>query len=181
MNYRDLPFYPNETVVGHVVALNDGLAVVKVRGWQLPLQKQFITWDVIKTAKDVLSIGERIQVVVQTENLGQQVFQRRAYFFPTIFWHGFWLNRLPLLTPPEEKFKHKYPEGSLLEVEFMEYINFYTARAKMPDGSIVELLLRDIHPKKNNSNYQSSIDAGQYITLRVKRFKERTLLGKRIS
>jgi hypothetical protein len=180
MNYQDPPFYPNEAVTGHVVELNGWFAVVKVRGWELPLEKRFISWDVLKTASDALSISERIQVVVHAESAGKQDYQRR-HLYPTLFWHGFWLSRLPLLETPRQKYQSRYEEGSIIEVEFMDYINYYTARAKMPDGSIIELLQRDLHPKNVDLAFEQSLYTRQCITMRVRRFDGRSLLAKRLS
>ncbi len=180
MNYRDPPFYPNETLIGHVVELKDWFAVVKIRGWQLPLEKRFISWDVIKTASDILSIGERVQVVVHAEGYGKKAYQNR-HLYPTLFWHGFWLSCLPLFEVPGQKFQTKYPEGSIIDVEFIEYVNYYTARAKTPDGSIIELLLRDAHPKNDNLAFERSLYAKQCISIKVRRFDGRTLLAKRLS
>ncbi len=171
------PFYPDEIITGHVSSLHHGYAVIKVSDWHLPLENTFISWDLIDQARDVLATDQRIQAVVHTERDGIQNY-RRSYQCPKRFWQGYWLNRLPLLESPEDRFKIAYPSGSIIAVEFLAYINFYTAKAKMPDGTVIELLQRDIHPSE--TLYGVSLYAHQPITLRVKSFKGRTLLGKRL-
>lgn len=179
MNLGNPPFYPNEIITGHVVELRDWYAVIQVRDWHLPIEKQFISWDLINNARQALDIGQRIQAVVHPETIGTQQYSR-SYQFPKLFWHGYWLNRLPLLESPEDKYKDIHPNGSMIDIEFMAYINFYTAMAKLPDGTIIELLQRDIHPGNHAAQYAALLQPCQQITIRVKQFKGRTLLGKRL-
>lgn len=179
MNLAHPPFYPNEIITGHVIELRYWYAIIKLWDWKLPIEKAFITWDLIDNVHEALHVGQRIQAVVQPESIGISQYQR-SYQFPKLFWHGYWLNRLPLLESPEDKYKNHYPNGSIIEVEFLEYVNFYTAKARLPDGTLIELLQRDLHPKNSSTRFEASIQPRQRIPLKVKQFKGRTLLGKRL-
>jgi hypothetical protein len=59
---------------------------------------------------------------------------------------------VPLLENPWPVLRAKYPEGSVVEVEMVDYVNWYIARVKMPEGLLVELRTNDIHLRTRKSN-----------------------------
>ena len=50
---------------------------------------------------------------------------------------GFWISRLPLIENPWPGLCAKYPDGTIVEVEMVDYLDRHTARAKLPEGLLV--------------------------------------------
>ncbi len=129
------PFYSGETVVGRVVGLAPRFATIKVCGRIVPLEVAFMDWNALRTADEALSIGDRVEAVVYTGNRLDEFHQRR-WMWPKQVWNGAWLNRLPLLDDPWPRLMEKYSDGSVVEVEMVDYVNWYIARARLPSNTV---------------------------------------------
>ena len=49
------------------------------------------------------------------------------------------------LPNPRDSFELRHREGDVVEVELVDYVNWYIARVLMPDGELVEMRTNDIH------------------------------------
>jgi ribosomal protein S1 len=173
MNNKIPDFYPNEIVVGNVIAMKARFAVLNVCGWQLPLETRFIAWDALRHPNERLAIGQRLEVVVNDQRIGEIAY-RLGILDPVIRWQGYWLSRLPLLDDFWPQLHAKYPVGSVIEVEFIGYSNPYVARAKTPEGFIIELLNNDLHPRRGNVKFNENFEPGQRIELVVRELRRRS-------
>ena len=134
----DPPFYPGEIVTGRVLKLLRNRAILDVRGWTMPLDKRLICWDALRCPSEVLSTGEKIEVMIQTYNHFDPI-HKKAWAQISSKFEGFWLTRLPLLENPWPRLIAKYPEGSIVEIEIVDYTALHTARARFPKGLLVEV------------------------------------------
>lgn len=144
MNHRDLPFRSGEIVAGSVVDLRPNFAVIRVCGQLLPIATRDLEWNVILQAAEMLSIGDRLKAVVYFAGDNEHGNNQRTP--PACAWNGMWLTRLPLLENPWRVLKEKYSEGSVVEVEMIDYVNWYVARVRFPEGFVVEMKTNEIHP-----------------------------------
>jgi hypothetical protein len=147
--YLELPFYSGEIIAGRVTRLTDRCAIIDIRGWELPLETKFITWDAMTNPAEYLSLGERLEVMVQYD-FSSHTLRKQGYPSPSFEKDGFWLNRLPLLDNPCPRLCERYQDGAVVEVEMIDYVNWYIARVRMPEGLIVELRTNDIHLRASN-------------------------------
>jgi hypothetical protein len=138
------PFCSGETVAGRVVGLYRRYAAVHVWGLELPLEVAFIDWNRLRTADEALSLGDRVEAVVYLEPV-PNAFHRSHRLWPRQVWHGAWLSRLPLLANPWPALQARYVDGSVVEVEMVDYIDRKTARVRIPGGLVIGLSTRDIH------------------------------------
>ena len=163
--YQDLPFYSGEIVAGKVCKMTNRYAVLTIRGWELPLETGFITWDALTKPAEKLSLGDRLEVMMQS-GISYNTLRKLGYPSPKYDKNGFWLNRLPLLENPWPILCERYQEGSVVEVEMINYVNWYIARVRMPEGLIVELRTNDIHPRPLRSNeYGRKLYPGERIRI----------------
>ncbi|MFZ4534955.1 hypothetical protein [Propionivibrio sp.] len=161
MKSIDPPFYPGETVVGRVVSLGPRFATIDIGGWQVPLETAFIDWNAYRTPGEVLSLGDRLNAVIHDDGRLDSLYRRHG-LRPKQIWDGFWLSRLPLLEDPWPALALKYPDGSVVEVEMIDYVNWYIARVRMPEGLVIELRTGDIHLKtKRSSNFLRKLHQGE--------------------
>ena len=137
-------FSPGEIVAGRVVEITLRFAVLEIRNVQVPLGKNFISWSVLKSTSEELSLGDRIEVMVFEGN-DDHPCHRRYRMSPPQVWDGRWASRLPLIDDPWPARKEQYPEGSVVEVEMVDRVNWYIVRVRMPDGLMVELRTGDIY------------------------------------
>lgn len=158
--YEEVPFNSGDVVAGKVVGITDRFALINALGWELPLDTRHITWDVLRNPAERLSLGNRLELVVQT---GMTARERRQLDYPCSDAHyGFWLSRLPLLENPWPALRERYQDGSVVEVEFIDYLNWYIGRVRMPEGLIIELRTNDIHPSSKRSNeYARKLQPGE--------------------
>lgn len=168
--YPELPFYAGEIVAGKVIRLTNHYAVMDIRGVELPLETQFITWDALAKPAENLSLGDRLEVMMQ---FGKAIPEQRKLFYPWPKYDkdGFWLNRLPLLDNPWPTLCKRYQDGSVVEVEMIDYVNWYIARVRMPEGLIVELRTNDIHlsASRRSKNYGRKLYRGERIRIVFRR------------
>lgn len=149
----EIPLYPGEILSGRVAAIQRNNIMLAVAGKRLPVETKLLTWDAIRSAAEILSLGERITVIAtggQAEKSGRfgtfMTPSRRQCFVGNL-----WLSRLPLLPNPWPTLEEKYVEGSVVEVEFVDYVNWYILRAKMPEGFMFELRTNDVHPRSGRN------------------------------
>ncbi len=133
----DALFSPAEIVSGRVVGINPRFATLKIRCELVPLEKKCITWSALKSAEEVLSLGDRVEVMV-FEGSSDHMAHLRYHLWPKQVWEGRWSSRLPLLDDPWPSLMDRYPEGSVVEVEMVDYVNWYIARVRLPDGLLIE-------------------------------------------
>lgn len=179
MRAVDSLFYPEQRVTGHVTAMNDWFATINIQGQALPLENHFISWQFIDKPSDHLRLGERIHAVVHSEHCKDSLYRCRT-LLPSVFWHGFWLDCLPLLDDPWPMFKEHYPVGSVLELEFLDYTNFYTAHARTESGLVIELMNSDLHSWGNSSDFVEPLQSHQFIRIAIRQFSARTVRSKRL-
>ena len=149
------------TVTGHVSRISDQYALLTIRGWELPLETRFMSWDALKNPAEKLSIGDRVKVMIQSGMSGNEL-RKLNYSWPKYHKDGYWLNCLPFFENPWPRFINRYKEGSVIEVEMIDYLNWYIARVRMPDGFIIELRINDIHPRsKINTEYNRKLNSGE--------------------
>jgi hypothetical protein len=155
------PFYPGEIVVGEVVSLGPKFANIDVRGRRVPLETMFLDWNAIRSPDEILSPGDRISAVIQADGRLESRY-RRYGLVPRLIWNGFWLSRLPLLDDPWPELMRKYSDGTVVEVEMIDYVNWYVARVRMPEGLVIELRTGDIHlMSKRFSSFQRTMQPGE--------------------
>jgi hypothetical protein len=155
------PFYSGETAIGKVVSLGPRFATLEVRRWIVPIEASFLDWNATRAPEELLSIGDRLEVVVYFDDK-LDLLHHRHWMFPKQVWNGVWASRLPLLNDPWPALIDKYPEGSVVEVEMIDYVNWYIARARMPDGLVVELRTNDIHLRTSKtSTYARRLHPGE--------------------
>jgi len=146
----DPPFYAGEVVKARVLSVLRFYAVVEVRRWQMRLDKELLSWEALRYTSEVLSVGDHIDVLIQSTEHFDPLGESRCYRSDHITF-GFWLTRLPLLKNPWPDIEAKYSTGSVVEVEFIDYVNWYIARVRLPEGVVVEVRTNDILtlPRKN--------------------------------
>lgn len=199
MKNQYAPFYPGEIVTGHIEALHPLFATVKLAtGYRLPLEKRFLDWQPIARISDVLSVGDCIQAVVRSKDTLTSAYNNCRTLKASIYWKGFWLDRLPLVDDPLLDFQACHPVGSVIEVQFVCYVNHYTAHVRTAEGVILELMIRDLHPAKprNRRNFLDDImQAPEYtqpsfglsllpeqcVQITIRRYDQRTILCKRLA
>lgn len=137
-------FSPAEIVSGRVIAMAPRFATLEIRREKIPLDRDSIGWSALKSVEEALSLGDRVEVMVFEGNHNYP-FHRRYYAWPRQVCNGRWASRLPLLDDPWPLLEDQYPEGSVVEVEMVDYVNWYIARVRLPDGLLVELRTNDIH------------------------------------
>lgn len=172
-------FYPEQIVTGRVVAMNEWFATIDIQGQTLPLENRFIDWTAIERPACLLQLGQRIQAVVHSKQSKDTIYACRT-LVPSVFWLGFWLDRLPLLDDPWPHFKTRYPEGSILDVEFLEYTNFYVAKARTESGMVIELMNSDLHPSEKCSRFGETLLPHQFLQIAIRHFSARTVRAKRL-
>ena len=142
----DLPFYSGEIVSAKVVELRRAAAILSIRGQFVTMDVAEMDWNALRSPDELLSIGDRLEVVVHVPNsddLAMWGLDARA----TDTLAGVWASRLPLLEDPWPGLRKKYPDGAVVEVEMVDYLNWYMARVRMPEGLVVKLRTRDFHPR----------------------------------
>ena len=148
---NNLLFSPGEIVSGRVIALSPRFATLEIRSAMVPLGKECITWSALKSVEEALSLGDRVEVMV-FEGESDHPAHRRYRLWPRQVWDGRWASCLPLLDDPWPSLEDQYPEGSVVEVEMVDYVNWYIARVRLPGGLVVELRTNDIHLRTRKSD-----------------------------
>jgi hypothetical protein len=171
-------FYPEQVVTGRVVAMNDWFATIDIQGQALPLENRFIHWQSPDQPSDLLMLGQRLQAVVHERHC-KDMYSCRT-LVPGVFWHGYWLDCLPLLEDPWPRFKALHPKGTILEVEFLEYINLYVSKARTEAGFVIELMNRDLVCKGQTSRDEEILVSHQFLKIVIHAFSERTVRVKRL-
>lgn len=179
MRAFDSLFYPEQRVTGYVTAMNDLFATINIQGQVLPLENRFISWQSIDKPADHLRLGERIQAVVHSQHCKDSLYRCRT-LVPSVFWQGFWLDCLPFLDDFWPHFKEQYPVGSILELEFLEYVNFYVSHASTESGQVIELMNNDLHPSGKLSLFSETLQRHQFIQIAIRQFSARTVRSKRL-
>ena len=179
MRTRESLFYPEQVVTGRVVAMNDWFASIDIQGQKLPLENRFIQWEFNDKPSDLLMLGQRLQAVVHEQGCKDSLYRCRT-LKPSVFWHGFWLDCLPLLDDPWPHFKALHPEGTVMELDFLKYINHYVAKARTESGRVVELMNSDLHPGEKSTRFADELLPYQPIKLVIRGFSGRTLRSKRL-
>lgn len=144
--YREQTFCDGEVHVGKVIYITDRYAILDVCGCNLPLETCFISWSVLLNPVEILSLGDKMEVVVQCGTNGRLLRQNK-YPTPKVLFKGCWLNRLPLIANPWPAIRERYQDGSVVEVEIVDQINCYIARARMPEGVVIQLSSNEIYSR----------------------------------
>ena len=144
-------FSPGEIVSGRVISIDPRFATLDIRCALIPLGKECLTWSALKSVGEELSLGDRVEVMVFEGDFDHPV-HRRYRLWPKQVWDGRWASRLPLLDDPWPSLEDRYEEGSVLEVEMVDYVNWYIARVRLSDGLMVELRTNDIHLRTRKTN-----------------------------
>lgn len=145
MESLDPPFYADETVRAQVVQITRYFALLNVRGWMMPLERRWMSRNIITHPSELFSIDDRIDVVVHHTNKPHPCYGRHQYYGKTI--HGYWISLWPLQPEPKAELWRRYPEGAVVEVEMVGYIYNRNVRVKLPDGIEVDLMRGDIFPR----------------------------------
>ena len=162
-------FSPGEIVSGRVIAITSRFATLEIRCALVPLGKDCISWSALKSADEALSLGDRVEVMV-FEGRGDHPVHRRYRLWPRQVWEGRWASRLPLLDDPWPNLEDRYPEGSVVEVEMVDYVNWYIARVRLPDGLLIELRTNDIHLRTRKSDqYVRPLQPGERFSVVFRR------------
>ena len=179
MRTREPLFYPEQVVTGRVVAMNDWFATIDIQGQTLPLENRFIRWESIDQPSDLLMLGQRLQAVVHEQRCKDSLYRCRT-LKPSVFWHGFWLDCLPLLEDPWPRFMALHPKGTILEVQFLEYVNLYVSKARTESGFVIELMNRDLVCKGQTSRDEEILVRHQFLKIVIHAFSARTVRVKRL-
>lgn len=146
----DPPFYPGEVVSGTVVRLYQHFALLNVRGFKMPLETHLISWDAVMNVSSMLEIGQRTDVMVMTRNKFFDLRRQERSSYSNIS-SGYWLSRLPLLENPWPALAERYPDGSVVEVELVEYDRKNDTIVKLPEGLMarVPMVALDRYARRN--------------------------------
>lgn len=90
---------------------------------------------------------------------------------PNLTFDSVWASRLPLLENPWPNLTAKYKDGDVVEVELIDYLNWYIARVRLPEGLVVELRTNDIHPRSQKTEYLGrKLNAGERFKVVFRQF-----------
>jgi ribosomal protein S1 len=128
----DSLFFSGEVVSGMVINLQHRFALIEMRGYKLPLETHLMSWGSVIEPSSVVETGERIKVMVLTQKskIGLRRSERPILTNKN---SDFWLSRLPLLDNPWQALERKYPDGSVIEVELVDYDRSNDAFVKLPE------------------------------------------------
>jgi hypothetical protein len=147
----EVAIYPGEMLTGQVLALNLRVVWIRSCGHRLPLDVAQLTWQAIRHPAEVVSCGDRISVIVETNSSHDARSKTRRVASKWMI-GDMWLSCLPLIENPWPTLEARYPEGAVVECEMIDYVNWYIARVRMPGGEMIELRTNDIHPLSVRSN-----------------------------
>lgn len=131
----DPPFYPGEVVSGTVVRLYQHFALLNVRGCKMPLETPLMSWNEHRDASSVLEIGQRIEVMALTSDYHTRQKGRSRSNYQGMMSGGYWLSRLPLLENPWPALAERYPDGSIVEVELVDFDRKNDTIVRFPGGA----------------------------------------------
>lgn len=131
----DPPFYPGEVVSGTVVRLYQHFALLNVRGHKMALETQLMSWSVCRDASSVLGIGARIEAMALTRDYPARRKEWSLSNYRGMMSGGFWLSRLPLLENPWPTLADLYPDGSMVDVELVDFDRKNDAIVRFPGGA----------------------------------------------
>lgn len=131
----DPPFYPGEVVSGTVVRLYQHFALLNVRGYKMALETPLMSWNEHRDASSVLEIGQRIEVMALTSDYHTRQKGRSRSNYQGMMSGGYWLSRLPLLENPWPALAERYPDGSIVEVELVDFDRKNDAIVRFPGGA----------------------------------------------
>jgi hypothetical protein len=172
-SHQSLPFYSGEILAGRVNRLEDRFATLSVRGYSLPLETEFISWEALIKPAERLAIGDRLQVVIQT-CADTTKWGRLTGCWPNYNYCGYWLNCLPLFNNPWDAVRKRYQPGSVVEVEMIDYVNWYIARVRMPENLLVEMRTNDIQPSAyGQSKFGRKLNRGERFRVVIHRIYDR--------
>jgi|GEM_PF-2973138 len=155
----DYPFYSGELVVAKVAELRPRFAILSIRRVMVPINLRHIDWNSLRSPEEKLSVGNRVDVAVYVDEMTDLTHKGLG---PDVTFDGVWASRLPLLENPWPNLTAKYKDGDVVEVEMIDYLNWYIARVRLPEGLIVELRTNDIHPRSQRPQYLGrKLNAGE--------------------
>lgn len=150
MNVDGALLNSGDVVSGRVVEMKPLYATMSVMGQCMPLTTSHICWDVLRNPNERLSLGDRLEMAVCPAMTFRDM-RKMDYPTPIVSNGGIWLSRLPLIENPWPKLQQRYQDGAVVEVECIDYLNWYVARVRLPEGLIIELRTNDIHPRSRRS------------------------------
>jgi len=163
------PFFAGELVVGTVRKLYRCMAELDVRGWQMPLNTGLMSWGELKHSASMLEIGQRLEVMVLSRNsiVSPDEWKRSRYSGSQV--EGYWISRLPLLKNPWPELAKIYPDGSVIEVEFVEYdFNGSQAFVKLSEEILGKVsMIQVLHRSRFDSSFPIQLLPGETIRVMV--------------
>lgn len=134
-SFADPPFYPGELVFGTVVRLYQHFALLNVRGYKMPLETPLMSWNELRDASSILEIGQRIEVMALPRNYHARQKGRSRSNYQGMMSGGYWLSCLPLLENPWPTLAERYPDGSMVEVELVDFDWKNDSIVQFPEGA----------------------------------------------
>lgn len=131
----DPPFYPGEVVFGTVVRLYQHFALLNVRGYKMALEIPLMSWSEHRGASSILEIGQRIDAMALTRDYHTRQRGRSRSNYQGMMSGGYWLSRLPLLENPWPALAERYPDGSTVDVELVDFDRKNDAIIQFPEGA----------------------------------------------
>jgi len=96
---NEVAIYPGEILIGQVIAINRRAVWLGVYGRRLPLDGSLLTWQTIRHPAEIVSMGERISVMVEDYSMLDQWSKHRQISSDCMI-GKLWLSRLPLQDNP---------------------------------------------------------------------------------
>ncbi|MBK6637443.1 MAG: hypothetical protein IPG34_07005 [Rhodocyclaceae bacterium] len=161
--------YAGEVMTGRVVELHRKLVVLSLRNELHPLFHKQMEWLPIRTPSEMYERGERVQVMVVNREIMQQI-DFRHWRMNDAPQGQLWLSRLPLVTNTASTLEEMYQEGDVVEVQVVDYVNWYIARVLLPSGLMIEMRTNDIHPgSSRDSQWRRKLMRGEKIEVVFRR------------
>lgn len=148
----DPPFYPGEVVFGTVVRLYQHFALLNVRGYKMALETPLMSWNEHRNASSVLEVGQRVDAMALTPNCHTRQKGRRRSNYQGMMSGGYWLSRLPLLDDPWPALAKRYPDGSMVEVELVDFDRKNDAIIEFPEGARALAAMCGLYRHARNNN-----------------------------
>jgi hypothetical protein len=160
---------PGEVMAGRIVRIGEKSAGVLVRGREWPLCLTQTSWDAPGHCRESLALNDRVELMLVNREICERAGYRIHYGRQEPG-QEHWLSRLPLLPNPDRDFGSGLQEGDVVEVEALDYVNWYILRVRLPDRRIIEVRTNDVHPcSANSTRWTRKLQPGERFEIIVRK------------